>query len=871
MEIYGFPGTRDAPLNEVGGKGWSLIQTSAVGLPVPPGYVLPVSFFVPWLVRIKNSDAWQYYLCNLEGNLARACSQLKEMAYGLQFSDRQKVALARITSDAPAALWAVRSSSPEEDLEGSSFAGGYETILGVNAQRLEDAVRRAFASCLDFRIVVYKRQNGFDVTDPKIAVVVQRQLASEISGVGFSLNPLTNYYDEAVFNANWGLGETVVSGEVTPDTFIVNKVTRKTVLKQPGKKEKSIWLLPFGSTAERADPRHEELTLGDRQLRLLTDLICQLETFYKKPIDIEWAFAEGQLYLLQARPITGYVPLAPVMVTAPGARRHLFLDATISVQAVFKPLSPMGSSILETAFKAVGKRVGFSFFGEPQKSLGFACAGRIYLNLSKLIGMIGKDRLAGLLSNMDPLAAATVKAVDEPTYKASGIPIIFFVALRNLLASAPRILSVELAPQRAHQRAQSKMREYELKAGQLFDQQLPLRAYILKALDLVLKFVTDEMLPVVGGSRAALARMKAMAASIEPDENVLRKLEQGLPHNVTTQMGLALYQISLAMPRSMNVDTFLENWRKGVLPPDLAKAWQDFIARYGHRGPGELDIASPRYRDNPRILVEQLVSLAQSSQLGGDDNPLTRFERAASERQATFETICSKMRAARQMGKLKSFQTLYRVVVTLAGYRETPKFYLIYTIDLIRRRLLEHADTLLAAGRIDSQAQVFDLTFADEARASEDPAYDVRAAGNKNRVLIDRLSKVPLLPTLIDSRGLILRSPPRVVRAGEVSGTPISPGIARGKIKVLHTADEKPLERGEILVARATDPGWTPLFVNAAAVILEIGGMLQHGALVAREYGLPCVSGIPDATTLWEDGTMVEVDGNAGIIRTLTM
>lgn len=199
------------------------------------------------------------------------------------------------------------------------------------------------------------------------------------------------------------------------------------------------------------------------------------------------------------------------------------------------------------------------------------------------------------------------------------------------------------------------------------------------------------------------------------------------------------------------------------------------------------------------------------------------------------------------------------------------KYLLIFVIDLLRQRLLSRAQQLVSEGRLDNVGQIFDLTLDDVTEADSNSHYDLRAAGQSNRTFSNRLAALPSLPALFDSRGKILRPAPRAPREGEVVGTPISSGVVRGRIKVLHAPDEKPLLRGEILVARATDPGWTPLFVNAAAVILEIGGMLQHGALVAREYGLPCVSGIPNATALWEDGTIVEVDGTAGIIRTVDL
>src|SRR5215467_4768608 len=211
--IYFFPGDAQATLGEVGGKGLSLLESSRACLPVPPGCILTVYFFEPWLSQLKTTDAWKMFLEVGNDALAHTCAVLKQTAAAFPFTEAQEKilteALRKFDTDA---LFAVRSSSPQEDLEGASFAGGYETVLGVKVTEIESAVRKAFASCLDYRIVVYKRERGIDWKSPLIAVVVQQQIASEIAGVGFSLNPVTNNYDEAVINSNWGLGETVVSG-----------------------------------------------------------------------------------------------------------------------------------------------------------------------------------------------------------------------------------------------------------------------------------------------------------------------------------------------------------------------------------------------------------------------------------------------------------------------------------------------------------------------------------------------------------------------------------------------------------------------------------------------------------------------------------
>lgn len=867
-EVYPFPGSREVQLSKVGGKGWSLIRMAEAGLPVPPGLVLPVDYFLPWISQLKASPIWTRFISAAEPDLAAACADLKQEALKSTFSTEQQSALESIRKGhSKDALFAVRSSSPEEDLEGSSFAGGYETILGVSLDSLEDGIKKAFASCLDYRIVVYKREHGFDTKNPSIAVVVQRQIASEIAGVGFSLNPISNNYDEAVFNANWGLGETVVAGIATPDTYIVDKVSGTVKSRVTGAKETSIWLKPSGGTTEKQDPRHAELALTDKQLLALSDLTVKVENLYEKPTDIEWAFAGGELFLLQARPITTFVPLPPEMVTEPGKKKRLYLDVTISVQGIYKPLSPMGTSILSGFFKYAGKRIfGQDIIRDVESSVPWPSNGRLYLNLSNLFAIAGKEKFVKLINNMDPLAAEVLQQTDEKEYLPANKEAVHppLHLLWQLPEVGMHILEARVLPEHAHKRAEREIATYMRETRALAAKDIPILEFVQSIVERVINTVFHTTLPLFVASRVALERMKSIIGPGQ--EQAISKLEKGLPNNVTTEMGLSLYHLAQLLPEKLASKDLQAGLKNDTLPEAFQQEWKDFLDLYGHRGPVELDISSSRYRDNPKLLMDQLLMLRNSAT--DSDNPQARFDLAQQERHEQYEALCSKLHDKGWL-QVKHFQSLYKVFETLSGYREVHKYCLIFGIDLIRQRLLSEANLLCKAGRLDSPEQIFDLTLDNLGQSLNEKKFDLRRIGKENREFPDRLARVPLLPAIIDSRGEIRRPAPRPARDGEVAGMPISAGIARGKVKVLHSPDEKPLERGEILVARATDPGWTPLFVNAAAVVLEIGGMLQHGALVAREYGLPCVSGIPDATSLWPDGTEIEVDGSTGIIKVL--
>jgi phosphohistidine swiveling domain-containing protein len=279
-----------------------------------------------------------------------------------------------------------------------------------------------------------------------------------------------------------------------------------------------------------------------------------------------------------------------------------------------------------------------------------------------------------------------------------------------------------------------------------------------------------------------------------------------------------------------------------------------------------VDVAAPRYRDDPELLIKILLSV-RAGATGAD--PKEKADHNREQRRKAYEFLYIEIKK-KNSGKARRFQSQYKTFETFAGYRETHKFYLVIITDLLRRRILEKGNAWYKAGRLKSTEQIFDLTIEEIDAATSGTSLDLISQALKNRKFIDLLARISRPPSIMDSRGFIFLPPIPAAREGEVSGTPISPGVVRGRIKVLHSPDEKPLYKGEIMVARATDPGWTPLFVNAAGLILEIGGVLQHGALVAREYGLPCVAGIERATTLWNDGDLVEVDGSAGTVRKVT-
>jgi len=852
----------------------SLIFMTHRGFSVPPGFVLTVAFFQPWLEYIQGTPEWAKTLSSSPEDLKHNTDALKDLSMGLELDEEHKAILAqaldRLKTDDKAVLFAVRSSSPEEDLEQASFAGGYQTVLGVKEEGIENAVRRSFASSFDERVFVYKKEHGFALDKPRIAVVVQKQLAADTAGVAFSLNPVNNCYDEAVINANFGLGESVVSGIVSPDSFIVDKVSRTILERKVGKKETSIWLSSEGGTYEEPSPSRSRLCLSDGQLLALTDALVGVEETFGKPIDVEWAFTDGKLHLLQARPVTAYFQLPEVMVTAPGEPKRLYADLTLTKWGMQEPVSVMGTDYLGIINRKMMEYSMGKDFGEATNLLRVSSEGRTYVVVSTSMKMQGRDRVASEFRTMDSLTAEILANIDENEYTPKVLPPalkgLLFQLIRSNLGTGWRTLKALLDPMDAKRKylEEEKQARRVLKAR--LAERLPIRELTERTMNSLMGNM-DAFFPVLFAAELAKSRIKRM---FKDDEPAIRKkvayLERALPENVTVGMGMSMYRLARfpEVKECSSGEEFASRLQDRAFSPEFLQAWDAFMEEYGFRSPMEMDPAAPRYYEQPAQFFEQLRTVADTAD--SEYSPQAILDKAKAERENAYQEL---LRVARKKGgrKARSFEKNYKIMLELAGYRESPKYFVAWITDIFRRRALEQAQPLVEAGRLDSPEQVFGMTIEEFERALVDPTIDLRALAERNTRYLKRFQQVRRFPRVIDSRGKILRPPKKETAEGALVGEAISPGVISGPVKVLNTPDEKPVLPGDVLVARATDPGWTPLFLNAGAIVLEVGGMLQHGALVAREYGKPCVAGIENATSILRDGQAVEIDGSNGVVR----
>lgn len=858
---------------EIGGKADGLLRLMRTGFHVPDGIVLDVGFFAPWIDTVARHPAWAALAVAQAQDVPDLCDALKSVCDTLVLDAERRAGLARALAPFGARnRFAVRSSSPDEDLDGASFAGAYETVLGVEAASVETAVRRCFASALDARIILYKRRMGLRDDLPPIAVIVQQQIASEVAGVAFSINPLTNDHDEAMINANWGQGETVVSGKASPDSFIVSKTTLAVLSRTLGGKESSVWLAASDGVVERPGLRRDTFCLDDDQLATLTRALKRVEEAWNRPVDVEWAFEAGALHLLQARPITTHLPVPAGLATPPGARRRLYWDLTLSIHGIFEPLSPLGAAVIERLIAAIRREMygGGRLPVAPQGALPVISGGRIYLNLNNFMGLVGETRVLNHLMMLDPLASSALAAVDRARLAPSGVRRLPFLAA--LAWRMPRRITNTMRglrrPERARARWEGLWRRHRQILDQLQGKALAPDAFVDAVMAHTLGFILRETLVLYVASRVALGRIAKLFPQPDLETRAqLDALEQALPGNLTIEMGLALHALApLVAPEE--TAALPERLMSGMVSPTLLSGWQDFLASYGHRGPKEIDLAAPRFREAPHLLLHELASACAAPP--GATSPSERFQLGQVARRHAQAALAARLSGRPRL--VQRFDALCAAVETLGGFRESHKYVAVEAIDRIRSYMLDLARTWAALKRIDTIEDIFFLDLPQVTAAADDPRLDLRPLVARGRDVTDAASRCKSLSPLMDSRGRFHRPPrPTSARPGEVPGHAVSTGVAIGRVKVLNTPSEKPLLPGEVLVARATDPGWTPLFVNAAAIILEVGGALQHGALVAREYGKPCVSGVQNATHLFVDGEEVEVNGDLGVVRRLTL
>jgi phosphohistidine swiveling domain-containing protein len=864
-------------LPAVGGKALNLGRLASAGFPVPGGFCLTTEAY--WMAAPVQLDALAAHLDSVGPEAGQTLGQLAWRARELIVTSPLPPEVNRAVRTAYAARGgsaavAVRSSATAEDRPFASFAGQQDSYLNIAGDdAVVQAVRRCWASLWTERAVSYRSGTGIRHREAGLAVVVQDVVDAAVAGVLFTANPVTGTRTETVIDASPGPGAAVVSGRVNPDHFVVDTATGRILLRSP----------------DGAEHRRRP-SLSDAQVRKLTSLGDAVQRLFGAPQDVEWVIDPGgKIWLTQSRPVTTLYPLPePAVAEAAGpdsgatTGSRVYLCATL-LQGLTRPITPMGLFVLGAM------RNG----GGPWQYVNPGL--RLYVDLTPLVrSKYGRRVLLRMLPLADGRSGSVFPALlEDPRFGIVRRP------LRQTLGQATAALGtrrhgagpkgsagsasmawVVPALVRAWLRPEAELRRTQ-EYGKRLRAELTLveTASALGRLDhaqRILGRTADGLIratlpgPAVGYIALALARrlVRGVAAPREL-EAVLR----GLPHNVTTEMDLELWRLAVDVggdPASREVfltkrsEELARNYGAGTLPPVAAAALRGFLARYGHRAVAEIDVGMPRWSEKPEHILGMISNYLRVKD--PEQAPDRQFARAAADAEATIRSLAERS-LARSRLRACLVELCLRRARQLSGLRELPKFCIVLALAEMHKQLAAVGVELSRTGTIAAADDVFFLDF-DELRVG------LRGADLKNLVPERRCHyEVELrrrrIPRLLLSDGtdveaaIMAKSP----SSGALLGTPASAGTATGKVRVILNPVGAQLDPGEILVAPSTDPGWTPLFLTAGAVVMEMGGVISHGAVVAREYGIPAVVGVPDATTRLHTGQTVTVDGASGTVQ----
>lgn len=900
--ILNFSG--EATLEEVGGKGLNLVRLVEAGAPVPPGFILPTSAYRAFVIHNHLEESIRQALTGVDPNepktLETASGGIQKAFLDGSIPKELTEAVLRAWKDLGAPPVAVRSSATAEDLPDLSFAGQQETYLNVTtAAELLEAIRRAWASLWTPRAIGYRARNGISQQDVALAVVVQQMVRADVSGVMFTANPLTGKRTETVIEATLGLGEALVSGQVEPDryTVVFERGNWKITARKLGEKDTVILPAEGGGIRVVRGSHGDESAFPDAVVAQLAEWGRQIQNVFAVPQDIEWAvvdpFGEAEVYILQSRPITSLFPLPKNLDPEP----LRVLVGLHVVQGYYAPLTPTGQDALIRLLLGVGSILGFAV--RPEKQKFFYVAGeRLWLDVAEILkNRVGRRVFPKFFDNIDPPTSRIVRklaadpAVLQGKRAAVWRPAVYATAFagRMIVRAVRAWANPEAARKRFEKAVDQALAPLEVVGGSDPWETLEQALAYLPQID---RFYPKVLLEK--GFSAALAGLalygyiqreaKRAARILGKSELALLPLEltRGLPHNVTTEMDLSLWQVVVEIKkdpegaswlRSRSPAELVLDWKQGKVPAAVVNALRPFLEKYGLRGVGEIDVGQERWEENPQQIFATLQSylnitdpelapeavFAQGSQ---------RAEAAILElEEALMRLPLGRLRARLVVWSANRFRQL-------AGLREAPKFAAVRMLGLLRRAMMKAGLDLHRDGVLDRPDDLFFLHLDELARCARQRGVDEEARKmiRLRRAEALREGRRVRIPRVLLSDGTAFYESPRDPSAngdpnGRVlTGDPVSPGVVEGVVRVVRDPRNADLEPGEILVCHGTDPSWTPLFLVAGGLVMEVGGMMTHGAVVAREYGIPAVAGIHGVTEKLKTGQRVRVDGAQGSV-----
>jgi rifampicin phosphotransferase len=858
--VLDFPEIDQTRVAVVGGKGAHLGELSRIeGIRVPPGFCVTTDAFRRILAEAPSIDDRLDRLWRLnpdDREAIRALSaETRRALEGIAIPDDVTAAIAlALARLGDQAAYAIRSSATAEDLPTASFAGQQDTYLNVvGPAAILRHISRCWASLFTERAVTYRLRNGLDHRKVRMAVVVQRMVFPRAAGILFTADPVTSNRKVACVEASFGLGEALVSGLVNADAYRVRD--GEVVAKAIATKQLAINALPAGGTQEQAiDPeRQERPALTDAQVVRLVQLGRRIEAHFGRPQDIEWCLLDDDFQMVQSRPITTLFPIP----ATDDRENHVYLSVGHQ-QMMTDPMRPLGLSMWQLTALA------------PMHEAG----GRLFVDVTRrLASPSGRAGLLGLAGRSDPLTGDALRTIIERDFipslpdqgpagpPAGGAP--------APIETDPAIVTDLIA--RGQASIAALQRDIRTTSGPArFD-------FLLAAFEEHKRIVRDpqSMQVIMAGMEATWWLNEQLQAWLG-EKNAADTLAQSVPHNVTSEMGLALLDVADVIRPHPEVVAFLhEAEHEGFLDelaeleggPEAREAIGAFLDTYGMRCVGEIDITRPRWSERPATLVPVILGNIKNFGPGAGKR---RFEQGRREALKKEHELLERLRALAD-GERKADETKRMIdrVRTFAGYREYPKYLIVSRSFVYKQALLEEAERLVRAGVLRETDDIFYLTFHELHDVVRTHQVDDQLIGRRKDAFRSYGALTP--PRVLTSEGEIIAGAYRRddVPAGALVGLPVSAGTIEGRARVIRDLAEADLEAGDILVTAYTDPSWTPVFVAITGLVTEVGGLMTHGAVIAREYGLPAVVGVERATRLIRDGQRIRVHGTDGYVEVL--
>lgn len=865
--IFYFDEIDKSSLPFVGGKGANLGEMTKAGFPVPGGFCVSTSAYQSFIAK---SAVMSHFFARLDKinpeNLDEIRVVGKEIRTHLENvpipADIRASILQAWEKVGSGKAYAVRSSATAEDLPTASFAGQQDTYLNViGSEQLIHSIQKCWASLFTDRAISYRAKNRFDHRQVFLSVVVQEMIFPDVSGIMFTADPISGNRNITSIDASFGLGEALVSGLVSADLYQVRQ--ERIIQKKISKKKIAIYSIPEGGTVtkELSDEKQQAEALSDAQIIELAKLGQKIEAHYGTEQDIEWCLSDGNFYIVQSRPITSLFPVPHIQ----DSRLHALVSVG-HIQMMTEAMKPFGLSMFKIAIP-----------------ISYEAGGRIYGDLTSLLCFKPlRKRIPKVLLNMDErMGSAILEFLDRsdvelpskriPFRKIAPIArIVGKTIAKNLFIADPE-KSRTLVNNLMEQSVQNSKDNVLAPSGaaRIMGIEQDLKNLFLRDLPSVVPFWVTGVI--------ASNLIHKLAQKWQCNTKDLEILNRSLPGNVTSELGLMIGDLADIVREHPQLAEHLqtrmdENFYDGLdtLPGgrQFHKQMEEFMNRYGMRCPGEIDISRPRWREAPTTLVPAIMSHMRTVRRG---EHRVKFEQGTREAEKAALELIADVRNRKGRIQARILSRLIKVYRGLGGLREHHKYLVIQHFDIFRQAILEEARSLVKKGALEHETDVFYLSI-NEIYALANGTFTENARHlvvNRKKQFEYNQKLVP--PRFMTSEGEVMTGRRRQVNApeGALIGTPVSSGVVEGYAKVVLHPEEAKLNPGEIMIAPFTDPGWTPLFHSAKALVMEVGGMMTHGAVVAREYGIPAVVGIDNATEILKDGTYIRIDGSEGYVQIL--